>query len=123
MNILNEDDRRSCDPFTMTPQEFNQFVLDYVCGNVHAKCMDTCLDDDQTQHEFWDSQRDQLNGICAITANASQEYLAHVNRFNTHNLPVRERIMRERAVRDSARQGQSEIGKRVAIKLGYRETA
>jgi hypothetical protein len=121
--MYNEDDRKSVNPFTINPHEFNQFVLDYICGNVHAKCMDTCLDEDQTQNTFWDSQRTELNPICAASAKASQAWLSHVNRFNTHNIPVRERIMRERAVRDLARQGQSEIGERVARTLGYRDVS
>jgi hypothetical protein len=109
--------------YKMTPQEFNQFLLDYVCGNVHAKCMDTCLDEDQTDHEMWDAQRQHLGGVCGIAAGNSQNWLAHINRFNTHKLPAIERIKRERAVRDLARQGQSEIGERVARTLGYRDVS
>lgn len=84
---------------TMTPQEFNQFVLDYACGNVHVKCMETCLDEDQAEHEFWDAMRQNLIPVCSMAAKASQDWVARVNRFNTHNMPVRVRLMRQRAAR------------------------
>ena len=98
MTIAFEEMKREI-AYKMTPQEFNQFLLDYVCGNVHGKCMEHCCDEDQSEYEMWSQQRTHLSGLCGVAAGNSLDWVAYVNRFNTHNMPVRVRLMRQRAAR------------------------
>lgn len=72
----------------MTPQEFNQFVLDYACANIHDHCMEHCLDSNQEEYEMWAAQRDLMKGIVSRAATAAQAYDAYINRFNTHRIPL-----------------------------------
>ncbi len=91
---VHDKDRTNVNPFTINPQEFNQFILDYACGNVHVQCMDHCLDDDKTEYTLWSDQREALIAVTAVAANNSESFLAHINRFNTHKIPIRLAIQR-----------------------------
>jgi len=79
----------------MSPVEFNQFVVWYAMG-IHNKCMEHTLDDDQREYELWNAQREAIVDVCTQSARAAQKWHAHINRFNTHRMPLKVRFERER---------------------------
>ncbi len=77
----------------MNPIEFNRIALSYAC-ETHNKCMEHLLDEDQKEYDMWAAQREHMIAICNKAAIASQAWSKHINRFNTHCLPMYERIKR-----------------------------
>ena len=79
----------------MTPVEFNQFVVWYAMS-IHNKCMEHALDNNRSEYELWNAQREASVEVATHSAQAAQKWHAHINRFNTHRMPIKVRFERER---------------------------
>lgn len=81
----------------MNAQELSQLMLDFA-GKVHGNCMDRCLEKGE-EYEIHNSIRELLIAECCSLALHARRQHAYINRFNTHTMPLRVRVLRDREAR------------------------